>query len=152
MFAVIRLRGSSDLRKEVKDTLRMLNLKKVNNCVLLPEKEEYFGMLRKAKDCITWGRINRKTLVRLLKERGRFLKDKKLDEKILKEVTGFKSFEEFADALIREKVRLKDFKQIKKVFRLNPPRHGFKSVRLPYPKGDLGNREEKINELIERMI
>ena len=39
-----------------------------------------------------------------------------------------------------------------KVFRLSPPVKGVKSTRLAYPKGDLGNRKEKINELLERMI
>ena len=38
------------------------------------------------------------------------------------------------------------------VFRLNPPSKGYKSVRKFFPKGDLGYRGEKINELLKRMI
>ena len=70
----------------------------------------------------------------------------------MKEVTGFSDFGKFADALIEGKAKMNDYKQIRPVFRLGPPRKGFKSIRLPYPRGDLGNRKEKINDLLERMI
>ena len=39
----------------------------------------------------------------------------------------------------------------KKSFSLKPPKGGFKSLKQMYPKGDLGYRGEKINELIKRM-
>ena len=41
---------------------------------------------------------------------------------------------------------------IKPVFRLSPPSGGFNAVKEYYPKGDLGYRGEKINELLKRMI
>ena len=152
MFAVIRIRGSVDVSKDVEDTLKMLKLKVVNRCVIIPEIEVYFGMLKKAKHYITWGNIDKKTLSKLLGKRGKLLGDKIIDEKALEKITKFKSFDEFSEALIGEKCHLKDFKEIKPTFRLNPPKHGYKAIRLPYPKGDLGNRKEKINDLLERMI
>ena len=39
-----------------------------------------------------------------------------------------------------------------KAYRLQPPKGGFKSTRLFYPKGDLGYRGKDIEKLIERMI
>lgn len=42
-----------------------------------------------------------------------------------------------------------------KAFHLNPPRKGFgrKGIKVPFSKGGaLGNRKDKINDLIERMI
>jgi len=152
MFAVVRIRGTAQVRKTIEDTLNFLRLKRVNNCVIIPETKEYTGMLKKAKDYITWGNINKETLTKLIQNRCKILGDKKIDEKLLKEITDFDSFEKFSEALIKEKTKLKDYKQIKQVFKLNPPRHGFKAAKLPFPKGDLGNRKEKINELIERMI
>ncbi len=152
MLAVIRVRGSVKAGREVEDTLNMLRLKHQNHCILLPERPEYLGMLKKVKDYVTWGRINKETLIKLLKERGRLEGNKRIDEKNLEELTKFKSLEDLVDALIEEKVELKNFKKFKPVFRLNPPRHGYKAIRLPYPKGDLGDRGEEINELIERMI
>ena len=43
-------------------------------------------------------------------------------------------------------------KKGKPPFRLNPPRGGYGGIKLPYPKGALGNRGEKINDLIKRML
>ncbi len=152
MFAVVRIRGSVDTSKEVEDTLKMLKLSYVNNCILVPEDGDYLGMLKKTKDYITWGKIDKQTLVELLKKRGRIIGDKTIDEKNLKKITKFDSFDELSDALIESKVKLKDLKEIKPVFKLNSPIHGLKAKRLPYPKGALGNRKEKINELLLRMI
>jgi len=139
MFAAVRLRGSVNVSRGVEDTLKMLNLNSPNRCVVIPETKEYLGMLRKAKDRITWGKIDKKTLSKLLQKRGKISKEK------LKEMK-MKNLDELSDALMKNKLKLK------LIFRLNPPIHGFKSTRLPYPKGDLGSRGEKINELLERMI
>jgi large subunit ribosomal protein L30 len=150
MFAVIRIRGKA--RKEIEDTLKMLRLKSLNNCVILPEKPDFKGMLQKAKDFITWGEIEKEVLVELLKKRLRTKGDKRVDEKTLKQLTNFESFEEFASALLEGKVKIKDFEGLKPVFRLTPPSKGFKSIKEHWPKGDLGYRGKEINELIKRMI
>ncbi len=152
MFAVIRLRGWVKTRKEIEDTLRMLRLKRNNNCVIVPETPQYKGMLKKVKDYVTFGEVDKQTLIELLKQRGEVEGGRRLTEEVLKEVTRFNSFEEFAEALLAGKIKLKDFKKIKPVFRLNPPRKGLKSKRLPFPKGDLGYRGKEINELIRRML
>ena len=152
MYAVVRLRGSVKVRKEILDTLKMLRLHRVNHCVLVPKTKDYEGMLKKVKDYVTYGEIKKETLVKLLKERGRLVGNKKLTEDSLNKITGFKTFEEFAEAMLKGKVKLKDYPQIKPVFRLSPPKHGLKSKKLHYPKGDLGYRGDAINELVERMI
>lgn len=151
-MAVIRIRGSVKTRKDVEDALGMLRLHRANHCVVIPETESYLGMLRKVKDYVTWGSMDKKTLSELLKVRGRLVGNEKIDEKKLKRIAGFDSFEKFSDALINGEVKLKDFKELKPVFRLNPPRKGLKAIRLPYPRGDLGDRKEKINDLLMRMI
>ncbi len=149
---MVRVRGSAGKRREIEDTLKILRLKKLNNCVIIPETREYLGMLEKVKDFITWGRIDKRTLSNLIEKRGKIIGGKTIDKETLKEITGFDSFDVFSETLIKGKVKLKDYKKIKPVFRLNPPRHGYKATRLPYPKGDLRDRKEKINQLLERMI
>jgi large subunit ribosomal protein L30 len=151
VFAVIRLRGWVKTRKEIEDTLKMLRLKRNNHCVIVPETPQYKGMLKKVKDYVTFGEIDRETLIELLKKRGE-VEGGRLTEEVLKEITKFNKFEDFVDALLAGKIELKNFKKIKPVFRLNPPRKGLKSKRLPFPKGDLGYRGKKINELIRRMV
>lgn len=152
MFAVIRLRGSAGMERMIRDTLKMLRLDAPNNCVVVPETEDYKGMLERCKAACTWGEINKDVLANLLRKRLRVYGDKRVDEKLLKEITKVDSFEKFSDLLISGKVKLKDFKGVRPVFRLTPPSKGFKSVKEFYPKGDLGYRGEKINELLERMI
>lgn len=39
-----------------------------------------------------------------------------------------------------------------KSVRLKPPAKGFRAIKKPYPKGDLGYRGKEINELIKRMV
>ncbi|MCD6371341.1 MAG: 50S ribosomal protein L30 [Candidatus Aenigmarchaeota archaeon] len=152
MYAVIRLRGSIGVPRKIEDTLRMLRLKRVNHCVLLPETDSFKGMLQVAKDYITWGEINKETLVELLKVKLRTKENKRVDEKVLKEITGYDNFESFAEDLIKGKVKIKNFEELNPVFRLHPPRKGFKSIKTHWPKGDLGYRGDAINELIKRMI
>ncbi|MEM0480970.1 MAG: 50S ribosomal protein L30 [Candidatus Aenigmatarchaeota archaeon] len=151
LYAVIRLRSGIKASREVKDTLLFLNLKYINNCVLLPKNPSIEGMLRKVKNYVSYGEINKETLVLLLKKRLRKIGDKKVSEEDLKKY-GINSFEQLAEELLQQKRKLKDFPEFKKVFRLNSPRGGLKSKKLEYPKGDLGYVGEKINDLIKRML
>ncbi|HDH91457.1 MAG TPA: 50S ribosomal protein L30 [Candidatus Aenigmarchaeota archaeon] len=152
MFAVVRVRGKVGVKREIEDTLKLLRLKAVNNCVIIPETPDFKGMLEKVKSYITWGEIDKETLVELLRRRLRLKGNKRVDEKILKEVTNYESFEKFAEDLLQEKIKLKEFEKLEPVFRLSPPSKGYKSIKLPYPKGDLGYRGKAINELLKRMI
>lgn len=151
MFAVIRIRSGIGAPKVVRDTLNMLRLKTINSCVLLPDKPDVKGMLEKVKDYITYGEIEKETLIHLLKKRLRARGDKRVSEEMIKKITGY-DFEALADGLLAGKNKLKDFPELKPVFRLTPPSKGFKSVKLPWPKGDLGYRGKAINELLKRMI
>lgn len=153
MFAVIRLRGSSEIDHKVGDTLAMMRLKSANNCVLLPETPDVKGMLQKAKDRITWGEVSKETLAKMLEKRLRRKgDDKRVDSKVLKELAGFDSFGNFADAVIEGKIKLHKQENLQPTFRLTPPSKGFKSITESYPRGDLGYRGKEINELVERMI
>ena len=66
VFAVIRVRGTLRIKPDIKETLRLLRLNQVNHCVIIPETNEYRGMLQKSKDYITWGEIDQETLHNLI--------------------------------------------------------------------------------------
>ena len=152
LLAVVRIRGRVNIRKEVEDTLGMLRLHRVNHCVLVPEIPEYLGMLQKAKDWITWGKVDKKTIIELFKKRGMIIGGKRLDENNMKKITKYNVLDSFVDDLIKGKIKFKDCPKLKPVFRLSPPKKGYKATKLPYPKGDLGNRKEDISKLLKRMI
>ena len=124
-IAVILIRGKIGVRKEIKDTIKMLNLQNKNSCVVLNETPSILGMVKKIKDFSTWGEIDEETEKLLIEKRGQKTKDKEGKE------------------------------TIKKVFRLHPPRKGFerKGIKKPFSVGGvLGYRGDKMNDLIKRMI
>jgi len=141
MYAVIRLRGLVKVRKDIKDTLKMLRLNRNMHCVLLKEDDVVKGMLQKVKDRITWGEVDDDILKILVEKRGR----KPGDERLTKE--------EAEDIFNKIKENQKIPNTIKPVFRLTPPSKGFKnSIKQHYPKGELGYRGKEINKLLKRMI
>jgi len=151
MYVVVRVRGTANVRGDVEDTLARLGLEKPNHCVIIPETPDYQGMLQKAKDFIAYGSIDHETLSSLLRKRGRITGGKRLDEVNVKEL-GFKTVEEFAEALLEGKVRMKDFPNVKPVFRLRPPSRGYGSVKKYYPEGAIGNWGTEVNILIKKMV
>ncbi len=124
-LALIRIRGETGLRGELKTTLSLLRLMRNNVCVIVPASAAYMGMVKKISNFTAWGEIDEET------------------ERLLKEKRGEKT----KDA--QGKSVLKPF------FRLNPPKGGFerKGIKKPYSMGGaLGYRGNAINELIKRMI
>ena len=74
--AVIRIRGTIGLKDEVKDTLKMLNLHRNNYCTVVPKNDSYLGMVKKAKDYVTYGEIDDETYKLLIEKRGEKSGDK----------------------------------------------------------------------------
>ena len=152
MFAVVRIGGKANLERDVKDTLKMLRLDAPHNCVLLPDSPDYKGMANKVKDYVTYGEIDKQTLIEVLRKRLRSSNNEKITETSLKDISGYNSHEELANDLLGGKVRLSNFKKLQPIFRLTSPSKGFKSTKSHYPEGDLGYRGNEINSLLERMI
>lgn len=153
LLAVIRIRGTVNMNNKEEMALKILRLHKRNHAVLVNNTPQMVGILKTAWKFITWGEIDKTTLELLLKERGRKIGNKPLTENDIKRL-GFNGFSDLAQALLEEKVKLKDLKIIKPVFRLHPPRKGFKhSVKKMFNDGgELGYRGAAINELLLRMI
>jgi ribosomal protein L30/L7E len=106
MLCAIRLRGSIKVRKDIKDTMDILGLKKVNTLVVLDDIPIVTGMIKKVENFVTWGNISDETMKNIGNQ---------------------------------------------KIVRLKCPKGGLKSVKMRYPKGDLGYRGDSMNKLIERM-
>ncbi len=150
MLAVIKIRGSNKTEIGIKRAFQELRLTRNNHLVLIEEKE--MGQIRKAKDYVTWGEIDEEHLERLLREKGRIVGDKVLDDSVLKEL-GFNSFNDMASRIIEGSVRIRDIANLKPVFRMNPPKRGYGSTKRTYgSKGALGYMGKDINGLIDRML
>ena len=152
-LAVVRIRGIINVKNDIRDTLTMLGLGRVNHCILLNETPESMGMLLKVKDYVTWGPIDADTAATLVKERGRMSGGKSLDEKSLKDMGKYKSFEDLGKALADGDVVWSKMDDTVRVFRLHPPRKGLEGIKRSYNVGGaLGDRGENINTLLQRMI
>jgi large subunit ribosomal protein L30 len=153
VYAVIRIRGTVNIKPDIKKTMQLLRLSRTNHCVLLEENVVYKGMLQMVKDYTTWGEINKETLSKLLSERGKLIGDKPLTEDYLKKATPYHSFEKLSEAILKEKVKYREIPEVKPLFRLNPPKKGHRTVKRSFVnKGSLGYRKDEINKLIDRML
>lgn len=152
-LAVIRVRGVSDVFHEIKDTLKMLHLSRNCHATLVDDRPSYVGMLRKARNCVTWGEISLENIILLLKKRGRVVGNKKLTDEYVKE-TGYESLEAFAEAIHMGRVEFSKLPNVKPVFRLHPPKKGFRGkVKRSFAAGGVtGYRGEAINDLIKSMV
>jgi len=140
MIALIRISGIPEIPEKVQETLTRLRLMRKFKCVLVRETPEIMGMVARVHDFIAYGKIDKETLIELIKARGKSVKKGKIDaEKIAEEVLNSKTEKDISD------FGLKPF------FSLHPPRGGIDSKKH-FPKGVLGDHKEKINELIRRML
>lgn len=57
-IAVIRIRSSSKMDGKLRDTLRMLNLPNQHNVIVIDNKPNLLGMIKKVKDYVTWGEVS----------------------------------------------------------------------------------------------
>lgn len=140
MICIIRIKGRVGLNEKVNETLDRLRLKRKYACVVIHEKKEMMGMVKKVKDFVAFGKISGEMLETLIEKRGKPLdKGKKVNPKSAAEaLESGKGYEE---------MNLKPF------FRLHPPRGGIESKRhFGVGKGVLGNHGDKINKLLERML
>ncbi|PUA33402.1 MAG: 50S ribosomal protein L30 [Zestosphaera tikiterensis] len=154
LYVIVRLRGRVDVPPDVEATLKLLRLTRKYTAVIYPKTDSIDGMLDVVKDWVTWGEIQAETLKKLILERGRTVGNKPLNEERIKELFGM-DVDELVNALIEGRIfwhKLED--KVKPVFRLHPPKGGFKrSIKKPLGSGgELGYRGEAINELINRMV
>ena len=153
VFAVIRIRGTLNIKPDIKRTLQLLRLTRANHCVLVEENANMKGMLQVAKDYVTWGEVDKDLLSNLIRTRGKLTGDKELTEEYIKSATSHNSIEKLSQAIIDNKFKYKDIPDVKPIFRLNPPKKGYEGIKRSFTnKGALGCRGKEINKLICRMI
>ena len=154
-WIVIRVRSNVNVERSIRETMDYLNLTKVNHAVIIPENDQYRGMLQKAKDYITWGEATEATVEKMLAERGRMSGDSPLTDQIVKDSTEFKNISDFAKSVTSGDSKVKDVPGLKRVFRLHPPRgpKGWGGIKRSFVVGGaLGARGDAINNLVDRMI
>lgn len=146
IIGVVRVRGLWGVKPKIRDTLRKLNLTRVNHATLISDSPHYLGMLRVCKDYVAFGKVSKDVAKRLLLKKGEVTRNKKLRDS----PEHVKKLDEFLNDLENGKTSMKKF-GIKPVLRLKPPKHGYKNIKKPYPYGALG-KWPSLDNLLERMF
>jgi len=121
-IAIILIRGLIGMKSDIRATAKLFKLFRKNSCAVYDDNSVIRGMAVKLKDYVTYGTLDEETYKLLVEKRGKKDKDGELKTN---------------------------------VFRLSPPVKGFerKGTKQPFAnKGALGDRKNKINDLIKRMI
>lgn len=136
MIAIVRIIGKAAIQRSVEETLTRLNIHRKLACTLINKDDKVqYGMLMAIRNQVAYSEISDEFAQEIIAKRGQTV-----DGKPVKDA---------AKAL--ESIKKGEWK-IKKVFRLHPPRGGFKkSTKQHYPKGVLGENKE-LDKLIARML
>lgn len=158
---VIRIRGINKVAPKVKKVLQLLRLRQINNATFVKLNKATLNMLRIAQPYITYGYPSLKTTRDLLYKRG-FVKhggrripitDNFVIERKLRHGYNVQCVEDMVYQLFTVGRVFKQVNNFLWPFKLNTPTGGWRKKNNHYVDGgDFGNREDKINELVRRMI
>ncbi len=139
MIAAIRISGQVDLSSDIKEGLHRLRLRRKYSATLIPPTLDNLKLLKKLRNNIAYGDINKETLLDLIEKRAY---PKESSKKI--------NAEKIVSELEKKDITKLD---IKPFFRLHPPRGGIDAKKhFGVDKGVLGDNKDKINDLIRRML
>ncbi|HKZ88018.1 MAG TPA: 50S ribosomal protein L30 [Candidatus Bathyarchaeia archaeon] len=152
-IVAVKVRGEISAQRQAKETTSMLHLTHSNHAVILDSRPAFRGMLKRAQSYVTWGEASKETVMLMIKKRGKIAGGKAFTDEAAQKL-GFKSVDNFAEAVAGCKVDYWKLEGVQHVFRLHPPKKGYKgkTKRSYRAGGEAGYRGEAINELVKRMV
>jgi len=160
LLFVVRLRGINGVHPKTKKILQLLRLRQINNGVFVRANAATLAMLRRVEPYVMYGVPNLKTIRELVYKRGHGKVDKQrvplTDNAIIEKVlgsTGIICVEDLVHEIYTVGPHFKQASNFLWPFKLSCPLGGLKKKRTHYIEGgDAGNREEKINSLVRKMV
>merc|ERR1712055_1280086 len=157
---VIRIRGVNQVSPKVKKVLQLFRLRQINNGVFVKLNKATLNMLRICEPYITWGSPNLKSVRELIYKRGHVKIDgnrKPITSNDMIEQSlgkfGIICVEDIIHEILTVGPNFKYASNFLWPFKLNTPTGGWrKKVNHFVEGGDFGCREDKINELLKKMI
>ncbi|XP_069699873.1 large ribosomal subunit protein uL30 [Periplaneta americana] len=157
---VIRIRGINQVAPKVRKVLQLFRLKQINNGVFIKLNKATINMLRICEPYVTWGYPNLKSVRELIYKRG-FAKvrgqrvpitsNEIIEKKLSK--SNVICIEDLIHEIFTVGNKFKYVSNFLWPFKLNTPTGGWRKKTNHYVEGgDFGNREDKINELLRRMV
>ena len=160
LVAVIRIRGIIGIAPKTRKILQLLRLRQIHNCVLVRCNKATINMLRLVEPYIAYGYPNLKTIRQLVYKRGYGKVNKQrialTDNSIVEKALGAKGLtcvEDVIHELFTVGPSFKEANNFMWPYKLSSPRGGYKKKLTHFNEGgDAGNRMEKINAMIQRML
>ncbi|XP_014294938.1 60S ribosomal protein L7 [Microplitis mediator] len=157
---VIRIRGVNQIAPKPRKILQLLRLKQINNAVFIRLNKATINMLRIVEPYITWGYPNLKSVRELIYKRGFAKIDRQripiTSNEIIEKKLGRSDIicvEDLIHEIFTVGAKFKYASNFLWPFKLNTPTGGWRKKTNHYVEGgDFGNREDKINELLRRMV
>ena len=153
MKAVVQVRGEVNINQDIRDTLAMLNLGRVNHATFVPEEPTYEGMVTKVHDYVAHGTPSQDVVETLLRRRAEPAEGSgDIDDEWVTDHTAYGGVSELAAALLAEETTLQGV-GLSPTLRLHPPRGGHKGIKQPVATGgQVGVHEtDAIDQLLEAM-
>ncbi|KAF1842587.1 60S ribosomal protein L7 [Cucurbitaria berberidis CBS 394.84] len=157
---VVRIKGINKIDPKKRKTLQLLRLLQINNGVFIRLTKATLEMLKIVEPFVAYGYPNQKSVRELVYKRGYGKVDKQriplTDNELIEENMGKYGMICMEDLIHEIYTVGPNFKQASNFlwpFKLNSPTGGFRKRKFKHfiEGGDLGNREDKINELIRQM-
>merc|ERR1711884_103014 len=157
---VIRIRGINGIHPRPRKVLQLFRLRQINNATFVRLNKATIHMLRIAEPYITMGYPNLKSVRELVYKRGFGkvegrrvpLTDNAIIEKELGK-HGIICVEDLIHEIFTVGPAFKEANNFLWHFKLSTPNGGWRKKRNHFVDGgDYGNREEKINHLLKKMI
>jgi len=158
---VMRIRGINKVAPKVKKVLQLFRLRQINNGVFIKLNKATINMMRICEPYITWGYPNLKSVRELIYKRG-FVKHNKQRipitdnftiERKMRKIYNIQCVEDLVHEIFTVGPNFKYASNFLWPFKLNTPTGGWRKKNNHYVEGgDFGNREDKINKLLRRMV
>jgi 60S ribosomal protein uL30 len=157
---VMRIRGINQIAPKVRKVLQLFRLRQINNGVFIKLNQATINMLRICEPFITWGTPNLKSVRELIYKRG-FVKingnrtpitSNDLIESSLGKY-GIICVEDLVHEILTVGPNFKYASNFLWPFKLNTPTGGWRKKTTHFVEGgDFGCREDKINNLLRKMV
>jgi len=150
-YLVVRIKGTVNIPRWAQATLDGLNLDRRFRATIVPESNEYLGMLRTVKEEVAWTKADAGIVKELLEKRGRKTGYKPITKSDLpKEYTNI---DDLAAAIADNKVAMSKLGEIKPWFALSPPKGGFKrKTKTQYTQDGVLGEDGELVEIVKRML
>jgi len=160
LAVVTRIRGILGVSPKPRKALQLLRLRQINNTVFVRLNKATLNMLRIVEPYVAWGYPTLSTIKKLIYKKG-FLKHNAkrvplLSNRQIAKVLGKYNIICVEDLIHEIYTTGPQFARVNRFlwpFKLSNPRGGFKDKGTHFVEGgDAGNRENFINDLLNRMI